>query len=99
LADRWGRGIRYGDPPNSPDAEVFSGTTRRQLIEELIEASDTAHQLEDLAAAISLVEDHVAAEPTSVTSESLEQLQALKEKHRQLDERVRKFFLEMAMLE
>jgi ppGpp synthetase/RelA/SpoT-type nucleotidyltranferase len=99
LADRWGRGIRYGDPPNSPDAEVFSGTTRRQLIEELIEASDTAHQLEDLAAAISLVEDHVAADPTSVTSETLEQLQALKEKHRQFDERVRRFFLEMAMLE
>jgi ppGpp synthetase/RelA/SpoT-type nucleotidyltranferase len=40
TADRWGRGIRYGEDPLNPDAKVRSGhleTTRRGAVETLME--------------------------------------------------------------
>jgi ppGpp synthetase/RelA/SpoT-type nucleotidyltranferase len=46
LADRWGRGIRYGDPPNDPDAEVVGGITRREVVDALMSLSDAADGLE-----------------------------------------------------
>jgi ppGpp synthetase/RelA/SpoT-type nucleotidyltranferase len=49
LADRWGRGIRYGDLPNDPDAEVGGGYTRRKIVEQLMEQSERLHMLEELA--------------------------------------------------
>jgi ppGpp synthetase/RelA/SpoT-type nucleotidyltranferase len=49
LADRWGRGIRYGDLPNDPDAEVVGRYTRRQIIQLLMEQSERVDGLERLA--------------------------------------------------
>lgn len=49
LADRWGRGIRYGDLPNDPDAEVVGSYTRRQIIELLMDHSERVKELEVLA--------------------------------------------------
>jgi ppGpp synthetase/RelA/SpoT-type nucleotidyltranferase len=49
LADRWGRGIRYGDLPNDPDAQVVRGFTRREIVEQLMEQSERLHMLEELA--------------------------------------------------
>jgi len=49
LADRWGRGIRYGELPNDPDAEVFDGLTRHQIITELMVHSEVIHRLERVA--------------------------------------------------
>jgi ppGpp synthetase/RelA/SpoT-type nucleotidyltranferase len=49
LADRWGRGIRYGDLPNDPDAEVVGRYTRREIVELLMEQSERLHMLEGFA--------------------------------------------------
>jgi ppGpp synthetase/RelA/SpoT-type nucleotidyltranferase len=49
LADRWGRGIRYGEEPESPEASVRSGTfvaTRREAIEILMALSDAISSVE-----------------------------------------------------
>jgi ppGpp synthetase/RelA/SpoT-type nucleotidyltranferase len=43
LADRWGRGIRYGQDPDNPDARVRAGdqvTSRRGAMAGLVELSD-----------------------------------------------------------
>jgi hypothetical protein len=50
LADRWGRGIRYGDPPNDPEAAVTAGMTRRDIIELMMKWSDVVQQFERLSA-------------------------------------------------
>jgi ppGpp synthetase/RelA/SpoT-type nucleotidyltranferase len=55
LADRWGRGIRYGDPPNDPDAKVGGGRTRQEIVELLMRQSERLHALEELA--VELAED------------------------------------------
>jgi len=49
LADRWGRGIRYGDPPNNPDTEVGGGFTRRMMLKELMRLSEVNNSLELVA--------------------------------------------------
>jgi ppGpp synthetase/RelA/SpoT-type nucleotidyltranferase len=49
LADRWGRGIRYGELPIDPDAEVGGGRTRREIVEWLMRQSELLHALENLA--------------------------------------------------
>jgi ppGpp synthetase/RelA/SpoT-type nucleotidyltranferase len=49
LADRWGRGIRYGEDPESPESLVKSGEltlTRRRAIEVLMRLSDSISALE-----------------------------------------------------
>jgi ppGpp synthetase/RelA/SpoT-type nucleotidyltranferase len=48
LADRWGRGIRYGDPPIDPDLEVVRGFTRRKIVELMMRESERAHKLEEV---------------------------------------------------
>jgi ppGpp synthetase/RelA/SpoT-type nucleotidyltranferase len=56
LADRWGRGIRYGDLPNDPDTEVVGSYTRRQIIELLMDHSERVNELEVLAVNLAAVE-------------------------------------------
>jgi ppGpp synthetase/RelA/SpoT-type nucleotidyltranferase len=49
LADRWGRGIRYGQEPEIPDARVRSGDSllsRRDSVERLIQLGDSIYSLE-----------------------------------------------------
>lgn len=49
LADRWGRGIRYGEDPANPDARVRSGdlqTSRRGAVELLMALSDAFSDVE-----------------------------------------------------
>jgi hypothetical protein len=49
LADRWGRGIRYGNPPDEPDASIRVGEqviSRRQAISLLTELSDSIEAFE-----------------------------------------------------
>lgn len=52
LADRWGRGIRYGDPPDDPEVEVAAGFTRRDILELLMERSEIINRLEQVGARI-----------------------------------------------
>lgn len=43
LGDRWGRGLRYGQEPDAPDAEVRVGglvMTRRAAVAALMELSE-----------------------------------------------------------
>jgi len=51
LADKWGRGIRYGEDPENPDAEVRAGRlaarTRREVIEMLGTLSYHAAKVEE----------------------------------------------------
>jgi hypothetical protein len=51
LADRWGRGIRYGLDPENPEARVRSGEasySRRESVQSLMELSDSIFDLEQL---------------------------------------------------
>lgn len=52
LGDRWGRGIRYGQDPDSPDARVRSGkfllTTRRGAVEVLMQLSEVLADVEKI---------------------------------------------------
>lgn len=45
LADRWGRQIRYGEPPDAPDAPVGE-LTRRDFVEALKSASEVFYVFE-----------------------------------------------------
>lgn len=50
LADLWGRGIRYGEEPENPEATVRSGAfvaTRREAIELLMVLSDAISTVEE----------------------------------------------------
>ena len=50
LADRWGRGIRYGEDPENPEARVKSGeleTSRRGAVDLLMELSDALTNVEN----------------------------------------------------
>jgi hypothetical protein len=50
LADRWGRGIRYGEAPNDPERRIRSGETltltRQEAVAGLISLSETMYRLE-----------------------------------------------------
>ena len=51
LADRWGRGIRYGKDPENPEFRVRSGKTsysRRESVDSLMKLSDSIFELEDI---------------------------------------------------
>ena len=57
LADRWGRGIRYGEQPADPDATVRSGTfvaTRREAIQILMTLSDAISAVERTKQAVNI---------------------------------------------
>jgi hypothetical protein len=50
LADRWGRGIRYGEPPDEPERRIRSGvdqiSTRQEAVAMLMSLSETMYRLE-----------------------------------------------------
>jgi hypothetical protein len=47
LADAWGRGIRYGEPPSEPDLPAAGGRTRHGLIERVMRLSTAVRAVED----------------------------------------------------
>lgn len=49
LADRWGRQIRYGEPPEDPSQAFGGGMTRGEFWDLVREMSDTMHGVEELA--------------------------------------------------
>ncbi len=51
LADRWGRQIRYGEPPN-PDREGQSGPSRQAVLDSVMAVSERIDQQERLQAAM-----------------------------------------------
>ena len=65
LADQWGRGIRYGDPPSDPDTEVSGGFTRRTMLKELMRLSEVNNSLELVAVKLE------AAGPVSVEARAV----------------------------
>lgn len=57
LADRWGRGIRYGEDPENPEGIVRSGDSvysRRGAMELLMMLSDAISKVEELRQSVSL---------------------------------------------
>jgi hypothetical protein len=52
LADQWGRQMRYGEPPDEPDACPIDGdgATRQEIVDSLIELSDVLATFDSLAA-------------------------------------------------
>jgi hypothetical protein len=46
LADAWGRGIRYGEPPSRPDLPAAEGRTRHELVERVMELAIAVHAVE-----------------------------------------------------
>lgn len=59
LADRWGRGIRYGENPENPEARVRSrslSTSRRGAVDLLAQLSDAIAHVEELRPAVTAAE-------------------------------------------
>lgn len=59
LADRWGRGLRYGKGPDDPDAELrIAGlvTTRRAVVSTLMDLSESVKVVEEGRAALGRLE-------------------------------------------
>jgi ppGpp synthetase/RelA/SpoT-type nucleotidyltranferase len=47
LADRFGRGIRYGQPPDNPDLIIAGEYTMSYLVETLLNSSSTIARVEE----------------------------------------------------
>jgi ppGpp synthetase/RelA/SpoT-type nucleotidyltranferase len=67
LGDRWGRQIRYGQPPVEPDRQIasYSEVTRQELMELVQSFGERTHvveQWQQSVARIRRVQDHVVAE-------------------------------------
>jgi ppGpp synthetase/RelA/SpoT-type nucleotidyltranferase len=50
LGDAWGRGIRYGQPPEDPDRLVSGGLTRDGMLRLLMDLSDILARMEEAEA-------------------------------------------------
>lgn len=78
LADRWGRQIRYGGPPDDRSRKI-QNTTRQQFWELVVGVSDTVHGIEEVAATQNLGVDAGEA-PEGVDRVELEEVrQSLRE--------------------
>jgi len=82
LADRWGRGIRYGEDPEDPEAQVRYGArtaSRREAVERLMELSETSAPLEQNRASV------VSSEKTaSFVEEGIAELQSVAQRDPEL---------------
>ena len=68
LADRFGRQIRYGDPPSQPDTELAPGVTRQALVDVLMSFSEEVDGVERTAVLLSEVEREIQeTEPVDPT--------------------------------
>lgn len=69
LADKWGRGIRYGEPPENPERIVFRRRgkrpiTRRRVLDGLIRMSDTIANLEFIHMRLSPIDERLEKYPS-----------------------------------
>jgi ppGpp synthetase/RelA/SpoT-type nucleotidyltranferase len=49
LADAWGRGIRYGEPPSEPDLPVEGTATRQEFVQAVMEFAEAVNLTEEYA--------------------------------------------------
>jgi hypothetical protein len=96
LGDNWGRGIRYGDPPDNPDAKVGAGATRRSVFEALLKQAERIDMLEDLAVRLDEVETYYKSGVG--TPDDRQRVQELKEEHQALEEDIRRFYRAVGLL-
>lgn len=96
LGDVWGRGIRYGDPPEDPDAQVGGGTTRREFFESLMDQAERIHQLELIAVELPQLEDFYRS--AAGTAEDLRRIERLKQRHRDLEDETREYYRALGLL-
>ena len=96
LGDVWGRGIRYGDPPDDPDALVGEETTRREFFQSLLDQAERIHQLELIAVELPQLEDFYRS--TAGTAEDLQRIEELKQRHRKLEEETREYYRALGLL-
>jgi hypothetical protein len=96
LGDAWGRGIRYGDPPDDPDALVGSGTTRQAFFDGLLHQAERIDAVESIAVDLLELEDFYRS--TTATPENLRRLEELKQRHRSLEDETREFYRALGLL-
>jgi hypothetical protein len=48
FGDLWGRDVRYGGPPSTPDAQYVSGLTRAEVVTSWIKYADQLHRLAEV---------------------------------------------------
>lgn len=56
LGDKWGRGIRYGEPPPEPERPVVGGVRRRRIWELVLELSERIDVVETVQVALRQLE-------------------------------------------
>jgi hypothetical protein len=96
LADVWGRGIRYGELPDNPDAEAGEGITRREFLEDLLYQAERIDRLERAAVRLAEVE---AFDPSAILApEDLQRFQRVKDQFRVLEEETRDFYRALGLL-
>jgi ppGpp synthetase/RelA/SpoT-type nucleotidyltranferase len=64
LADRWGRGIRYGEPPNEPESPSVGNLTRQQVVKIMAEISTMIDDFEQARDTLLDVEQVLALQST-----------------------------------
>jgi hypothetical protein len=76
LGDMWGRGHRYGDSPDQPDAPAFPGSssTRSALIGQLLIISDTIDRLETSETTLSEFREQMLELDVASRGDTLEQV-------------------------
>lgn len=81
LADKWGRGLRYGDDPVDPD-RITGGTTRREIWSSILALSDVLDEWERLAVELKTVEAELKQHGTDPRlAAALREVSERREKH------------------
>lgn len=83
IADRYGRGIRYGEPPEHPERPLFpdteeAGPTRADLVGLVLSISELIRQTEEIQVSTEKVVAHLEGSDlgTQFSSEELDELGA-----------------------
>lgn len=74
FADRWGRQIRYGEPPAAADEMFTDRLTRNQVIGLILDTSSTIAHLEEIEAARVRAERHLPREDLGRMDEEIERM-------------------------
>lgn len=78
LGDKWGRGLRYGNGPDSPDAEIAPGITRGDLFVVILALADLIDKFE------------TGAHQTSIADHQLKKLDLAPARDRRYKDQIRK---------
>jgi hypothetical protein len=80
LGDRWGRQIRYGEPPDDPDRAVPGDGSRLEFVRQMLSLSDLMADQEQVEDRMSRLEQRVHEISSGPSSpELLEELQAIRD--------------------